>query len=280
MATPSKQVVLITGCSSGIGKATALAFQQAGYITYATARRPDTLKELADKGIHTLALDVTNEDSMVAAVKQIEAAHGAVAILVNNAGYGEYTPLEELSMESVRRQFETNVFGLIRMCQLVLPGMRRAKAGCIINLSSMGGQMALPLGAIYHGSKFAVEAISDVLRVEVKPFGIRVVIIEPGFVRTRFNATVRDATKLTEYTGPYAGLKRGFVELLEGAEGGAMSGSTPEQVAAVIVKAAQASRPRARYKIGMSAYLFTGLRRWLPTWGWDMFVRRMIPAKG
>src|SRR5215470_7080238 len=179
--------VLITGCSSGIGRAAAISLHDAGLTVYATARRVDSMAGLASRGIHTLALDVTNEASMIEAVTAVEAAAGAVAVLVNNAGYGLYGPVEQLPMDEIRRQFETNFFGLVRLTQLVLPGMRKRGKGRILNVSSMGGRITLPGGAFYHASKYAVEALSDALRMEVAQFGIDVVLIEPGPVKTPWN---------------------------------------------------------------------------------------------
>ena len=166
--------VLITGCSSGIGHATAERLAAAGWTVYATARKPETLAELEARGCRTLALDVTDEASMEAAVAAVEGEHGSVGALVNNAGYSQSGAIETVPMEKVRAQFETNVFGLVRMCQLVLPAMRAAGRGRIVNVSSMGGKLVFPGGGAYHASKHAVEALSDALRFEVRAFGVRV----------------------------------------------------------------------------------------------------------
>ena len=185
------KVVLITGCSSGIGHATAEVMAASGHRVYATARKPDAIADLAQRGCRTLALDVTDEQSMRAAVATVEEAEGAVGVLVNNAGYSQSGAVETLDMDDVRRQFETNVFGLIRMCQLVLPGMRARRSGRIINVSSMGGKLTFPGGGAYHATKHAVEAISDALRFEVKGFGVDVVVIEPGLIKTHFAETAK-----------------------------------------------------------------------------------------
>src|SRR3954452_4405351 len=179
MAEPSK-AVLITGCSTGIGRATAERLAKKGLTVYATARKLDSIADLAEAGCRTLALDVTDEESMRAAVAAVEEAEGAVGALVNNAGYSQSGAVETIPMDELRRQFETNVFGLVRMCQLVLPGMRKRGSGRIVNISSMGGRLVSPGGGAYHGTKFAVEAISDALRFEVKGFGVHVSIVEPG----------------------------------------------------------------------------------------------------
>ena len=185
----ASKVVLITGCSSGIGAATADHLAQRGYTVYATARRPDTLAPLVANGCRAIALDVNDEDSMRAAVEQVEAEHGSVGALVNNAGYSQSGALESIPLDNIRRQFETNVFGLIRMCQLVLPGMRKAGAGRIVNIGSMGGKLTFPGGGVYHATKYAVEALSDALRFEVQGFGVQVVLIEPGLIVTDFAKT-------------------------------------------------------------------------------------------
>src|SRR5581483_4098653 len=185
----ASKAVLITGCSSGIGHATAEFLAREGWTVYATARKPETLSDLERSGCKTLALDVTDEASMAAAVETVETAEGAVGVLVNNAGYSQSGAVESVSLEQVRRQFETNVFGLIRMCQLVLPGMRAQGWGRIVNLSSMGGRLTFPGGGCYHATKYAVEAISDALRFEVRGFGVEVIIVEPGLIVTNFGDT-------------------------------------------------------------------------------------------
>src|SRR3954454_21068556 len=172
MADPVSRAVLVTGCSSGIGRATAERLAVRGYTVYATARRPEAIADLEARGCRVLALDVTDEDSMQAAVATVVDEQGAVGALVNNAGYSQSGAIEEVPLDEVRRQFETNVFGLVRMCQLVLPGMRAQGHGRIVNVSSMGANFTFPGGGFYHATKSAVEAISDALRFEVKHFGI------------------------------------------------------------------------------------------------------------
>lgn len=182
-------MALVTGCSTGIGRASALALQRAGFTTYATVRGPKTIPELEAAGCEVVGLDVTDETQRVQTVQTIRFEQDGIDVLVNNAGYAEYGPVEEIALDRWRREFETNLFGAVRLTQLVLPGMRERGRGRIINMSSMGGRMAFPLGGPYHGSKFALEAVSDVLRVEVAPFGIDVVVIEPGLVNTRATRT-------------------------------------------------------------------------------------------
>src|SRR4051794_32131263 len=233
------EAVLITGCSTGIGRATAERLARRGHIVYATARKVDSIRDLEAHGCRLLELDVTDEGSMTAAVKAVEDAEGAVGVLVNNAGYSQSGAVESIPMDVVRKQFETNVFGLVRMCQLVLPGMRAQQWGRIVNISSMGGRLVFPGGGYYHATKFAVEALSDALRFEVKGFGIDVVVIEPGLIRTEFgNAAVGSLAPAGG--GPYAQFNNAVGSATAGAydSGGlARLGAGPEPVAKAIEKA-------------------------------------------
>jgi len=270
--------VLISGCSSGIGAATAAALARAGHTVYATARRMDTLEDLEALGAHTLALDVTSEDSMIAAVKAVEAEHGQVGTLVNNAGYGEYGPIEEADLERVRTMFETNVFGLARLTQLVLPAMRRARSGRIVNIGSMGGRITFPVGGFYHATKYAVEAISDALRVEVKPFGIDVILVEPGLIRTNFESRVSESL---EVAVPPPGEETAYADLLAandksttGSYANNFMATGPEAVAAVILKAVDSPRPRSRYVVTPAAKAMINLRRFGGDRVWDAAMRK------
>ena len=274
--------VLITGCSSGIGQAAALALHEAGRTVVATARNPATLSGLASRGLRTLALDVTDESSMRAAVD----AAGPIDVLVNNAGYGLYGTVEQLPMAEIRRQFETNFFGLVRLTQLVLPGMRAAGGGRILNVSSMGGRATLPGGAFYHASKYAVEALSDALRMEVARFGIDVVLIEPGPVRTPWNdvaagslaASVAPGGSAANGNGtdPYAGFKDAVTAAFSTATDGPLArfSSSADDIAKVITRAVTARRPRTRYLINPVARTTVTLRRWLPDRAYDAVLRR------
>ncbi len=268
----TQQVALVTGCSSGIGRASALALHRAGLTTYATARKIETLAELEAAGCRTLCLDVTDEVSRVDAVSAIEREQGRLDVLVNNAGYAEYGPLEEISLERWRREFETNVFGAVRLIQLALPGMRERRTGRIVNMSSMGGLMAFPMGAPYHASKFALEALSDVLRVEVRPFGIDVVLIEPGIIATGYADTasigLHDAAE-----GPYGDLARSFLASMASAYRG-RGAATPERVAQVVARAVTTRRPRTRYTVTLNARLLPAARALLPDRAWDALLRR------
>jgi NADP-dependent 3-hydroxy acid dehydrogenase YdfG len=270
--------ILITGCSSGIGRATAARLAASGHRVYATARKLDAIADLAASGCRTLALDVTDEKLMRDAVAAVEDAEGAVGVLVNNAGYSQSGAVETLDLDDVRRQFETNVFGLIRMCQLVLPGMRRQRSGRIINLSSMGGKLTFPGGGAYHATKHAVEAISDALRFEVKGFGVDVVVIEPGLIKTQFAETAR-ATVDESRDGPYASFNEAVAAATVDAYEGPLSrlGGGPDAVAKTIEKAITAKRPRTRYPVTPSAWLFLGQRAVMTDRMWDAVTGTQFP---
>jgi NAD(P)-dependent dehydrogenase (short-subunit alcohol dehydrogenase family) len=275
------RAVLITGCSSGIGRATALRLAQCRAPVYATARQIETIEDLATWGCRVLRLDVCDEASMRAAVTAVEEAEGAVGVLVNNAGYGLEGAVEELAPEALRRQFETNVFGPVRLTQLVLPGMRRQRWGRIINVSSVGGRITVPGGGAYHASKHAVEAFSDVLRFEVRGFGIDVVVIEPGAIASRWvEKSVAGIESLRDTSSPYASFDRAVARRLLSADEGvlALAARSPEAVAKVVELAAGARRPRARYVVPGSAHAFTISHRLLPDRAWDAVMRRMFPA--
>jgi len=275
-------VVLITGCSTGIGRATAERLAKKGWNVYASARRPESIEDLKQKGCKTLALDVTDEASMRAAVDQVVGEEGAVGALVNNAGYSQSGALESVPMDQLRRQFETNVFGLLRMCQLVLPGMREQRDGRIVNISSMGGRLTFPGGGAYHATKYAVEALSDVLRFEVSGFGIHVVLIEPGLIRTQFGEAAVTSIGEIEQDGPYAKFNAAVAATTAGAYHGPLSrlGAGPEAVARTIEKALTKSRPKARYPVTASARLMLAQHAILPDRAWDAMVGTTFPRPG
>jgi NADP-dependent 3-hydroxy acid dehydrogenase YdfG len=276
MAQPNGPV-LITGCSTGIGRATAERLAQSGLTVYATARRPESIQDLERAGCRTLALDVTDEASMQAAVSAVEQADGAVGALVNNAGYSQSGAMETLPMDEVRRQFETNVFGLLRMCQLVLPGMRKAGRGRIVNVSSMGGKLVFPGGGAYHATKYAVEAISDAMRFEVRGFGVDVSIIEPGLIRTSFGETA--VGSVPHEDGPYAEFNSAVAANTAGVYEGPLAklGAGPDAVAKAIEKAITVRRPRTRYPVTVSARFFMAQHALLPARAWDMVVGTSFP---
>ncbi len=279
--------ILITGCSTRIGRATAARLAGKGWTVYASARRAESIADLAASGCRTLTLDVNDESSMAAAVAKVEEESGHVWGLINNAGYSQSGAVESVPLDSVRSQFETNVFGLLRMCQLALPGMRAAGEGRIVNISSMGGRLVFPGGGAYHATKYAVEAFSDALRFEVEGFGVRVVLIEPGLIRTEFGNTAAGSLAETAPEGegedPYAGFNASVGAITRGAyEGmvGKLLGGKPEAVARKIERALSASRPRARYRVTPSASLIMAQRRLMPDRAWDAAMRGQFPRPG
>lgn len=281
-ATTRHDPVLISGCSSGIGAATAATLARAGHTVYASARQVDTLAELTALGCHPLALDVTSEVSMIGAVKAVEAEHGHVGTLINNAGFAEYGPIEECDLDRVRAMFETNVFGLARLTQLTLPAMRRSRSGRIVNIGSMGGRMTFPVGGYYHATKYAVEAISDALRVEVKPFGIDVILVEPGLIRTNFESRMNEGLELGAARAD-TGTGTAYADLLSANERTTTSGyandfmaTGPLAVAEVILKAVQAARPRPRYVVTPAAKMMINLRRFGGDRIWDRTMRKQF----
>ena len=268
------KVALVTGASSGIGEETARLLHEAGFTTYAVARRVDRMAGLADAGVHTFAMDVTDDASMTAGVQRVLDEQGRVDVLVNNAGYGSYGAVEDVPIDEARRQFEVNVFGLARLTQLVTPTMREQGSGRIINVSSIGGKFYEPLGAWYHATKFAVEGFSDSLRLELAPFGIQVVIIEPGPIITEWNTISRDSLTEVSRGGAYeerAGRVRKTIE--RGDTGWA--GTQPVVVARKIVKAATTAHPRVRYPVGRGAGSIVIARRLLPDRAFDAMINSM-----
>ena len=280
----TSKAVLITGCSTGIGHATALRLARSGWTVYATARKPETLSELAAAGCHTLALDVTDEESMQAAVETVEQAEGAVGVLINNAGYSQSGAIETVPLEAVRRQFETNIFGLVRLTQLVLPKMRAQGWGKIVNLGSMGGRLSFPGGGHYHATKHALEALSDAMRFELRDFGIDVVLLEPGLITTEFGtaATASMADVASSSDDPYAHFNATVGAVTKGAYEGPMRhlGAGPERVAKVIERAITRSRPPARITITPSAKLTILMRKLMSDRAWDAAMRRQFPQPG
>lgn len=272
------RAILITGCSSGIGRATALHLAARGNTVYATARRLDAIADLESSGCRTLALDVLDEQSMRAAVAAVEAEHGAVGALVNNAGYAVSGAIEALPLDAVRTEFETNVFGYVRMAQLVLPAMRRAGTGRIVNVSSVAGRVTMPGAGAYAASKYAIEAISDALRFEVRGFGVEVIVIEPGPIRTEFTATANTALEHAD-AGPYAGYHAAVAKADAETDESFIAGR-PEHVARTIERALSAGRPRPRYRVTPVAHVLPKLRVLLGDRGFDALMRTQIKAPG
>ena len=279
MSAPSKTApVLITGCSSGLGQATALLFRDAGFLTIATARDPSKLDRLAAAGCEILPLDVTDEVSRQAIIADIEGRHGPVGVLINNAGYGQYGPLEEASPELVRRSFETNVFGLLRMSQLVLPGMRRAGRGRIVNISSLAGRVTAQGGGVYHMTKYAVEALADAMRAEIRPFGVELVNVLPGPFVSPYRDKVIGNIPDTGPNSPYRIYRRNVANYMLHFLDPKTFGTMPlDKVARVVFKAGTSPRPRTRYNVGFWANFGPIGRRLASDRVVDWWMSRKIP---
>lgn len=268
-------VALVTGASSGIGRHTVLGLLAAGFTVHGAARRTDRMADLRERGAETLAMDLTDDASLEAGVEAVLARHGRIDVLVNNAGYGSFGALEDVPLEEGRRQFDVNLFGLARLTQLVLPTMRAAGRGRVINVSSVGGTIYEPLGAWYHATKFAVEGLSDSLRVEVAPFGIDVVVVQPGPVRTEWNRIARESMRATSASSAYSRHVTTVERVLERADRPGV-GAEPDAVAAAVVRAATASRPRTRYPVGRGARTVMAARRALPDRAFDRLLHTVF----
>jgi short-subunit dehydrogenase len=256
-----KKVALVTGASSGIGAATARRLGAAGYLVYAGARRVERMQQLDEAGIRVRPLDVTDDSSMTGVIDEIIADNRRVDVLVNNAGYGSYGSVEDVPLAEARYQLEVNLIGLARLTQLVLPHMRAEGAGKIVNVSSMGGHFGEPLGAWYHASKFAVEGFSDSLRLELHEFGIDVIVIEPGAIRTEWGGGAVESAERYSGNSVYAPQVRAMRTLYSHAE---RRGSHPQIVADVISKAITADRPRARYAVPFTAKVIIAAMNLVP----------------
>lgn len=282
---PTHKVALVTGASSGIGQASALALRDAGFVVFAGARNGADLDGLAAAGLRPVHLEVTDEASRAEAVAAAEAETGAVAVLVNNAGYGLYGPVEQQPLDEARRQLEVNLLGPVRLCQLVLPGMRANGGGRIVNLSSIAGRLSMPGAGHYHASKAALETLSDSLRMEVAGFNVAVSLVEPGPVATAWSA--RAAATLDHAVGPagaadpYEELKAHLRSWLDAIPSHAKKrlASSPAQVAAAVVRAATEDAPRARYVVGPVARALLAVRPLLPDRAWDAAVSAVV-SKG
>jgi NAD(P)-dependent dehydrogenase (short-subunit alcohol dehydrogenase family) len=274
----TQKVALVTGGSSGIGECTVRELLGAGFTVYTAARRVERMQPLAELGAHVFAMDVTDDASMVAGIERIITEQGRIDVLVNNAGYGSYGAVEDVPIDEARRQFEVNVFGLARLTQLVTPHMREQGSGRIINISSIGGKFYEPFGAWYHAAKFAVEGFSDSLRLELKPFGVDVVIIEPGPIITEWNEIARDSLLERSGSTDYAKYARRAHKVLTEFDKPGRA-SKPEAVARKIVKAATTRHPAPRYPVGRGARVITGSRDHLPDRLFDQVVSRMYGAR-
>ena len=271
----SQPVAFVTGASTGIGFEAAKKLASNGFTVYAGARRVDRMEPLKAHGINILPLDVTDDESMRNAVGTVLDAHARIDVLVNNAGYGSFGSLEEVDLAEGRRQFDVNVFGLARMTQLVLPAMRAAGQGRIINISSIGGKFYEPLGTWYHSTKFAVEGLSDALRLELKPHGVGVSIIEPGSTLTEWGRISAEGLLASSGRGPYMDQAKEMAAVLASTDKPATS-THPEVVADAVLHAATSARPKTRYPVGRGAAAIMALRRILPDRVYDAAVMAVL----
>ncbi len=275
MEKAKAKVALVTGASSGIGKSTVTQLLNDGYIVYGAARRLEKMTDLNAAGAHILSMDVTDDKSMVDGINTIIAQQGRLDILVNNAGYGSYGAVEDVSIEEAKRQFEVNIFGVARLTQLVLPYMRVNQFGKIVNISSIGGKIYTPLGAWYHGTKHALEGFSDCLRLETKSFGIDVIIIEPGAIKTEWGDIALNNMRQTSGKGAYKGVVSGTIKMFQNSYKKGSS-SSPDIIASAISKALKAKKPKTRYAAGANAKPIIFLRWLLSDKIFDRVILTMI----
>ncbi|MDR1264315.1 MAG: oxidoreductase [Propionibacteriaceae bacterium] len=269
--TNGPKTALVTGASSGIGQATAVKLQTLGYIVYGAARRADRLQTLAASGVRPLPLDLTDDAQLTAGVERIIDQSGRLDVLVNSAGYGSYGAIEDVPLDEARRQFEVNLFGLARLIQLAAPQLRRQHSGTIINISSMGGRFAMPLGGWYHATKFALEGLSDALRMELRPFGVDVVVIEPGGISTEWAGITADHLDRVAAGSAYARQIAAVTALMRNQSAGQRQ-SSPSLIADTVARIVTARRPRTRYAVGFMAKPVIAARRLLPDRAFDRLI--------
>ena len=265
-------IALVTGASAGIGKAVVRRLLASGHTVYGAARRLNKMSDIEAAGARIIALDVTDDASMQQAVRQILEAEGRIDVLINNAGYGSYGAIEDVPLEEARRQFEVNVFGLVRLTQLVLPSMRAAGRGTIVNISSMGGRIWMPIGGWYHATKHAVEVISDALRMETEPFGIRVVVVQPGAIESEWSDIAAETLQASSQDSVYHEAVQPMVRVLSHYS----HSSSPEVVAAAVAKAVNHERPGRRYATPWDAKLLIFLHWLLPTALWERLIKLIL----
>lgn len=275
MHKSSQPIALVTGASSGMGKRIAERLITDGYLVYVAARNVDKMADLTQLGAIPLRMDISKDDEIVAAAQTILEKSGRVDVLVNNAGYGLYGPVEEIGLDEARYQFEVNVFGPARLTQLLLPAMRARGAGTIVNITSMGGKIYTVLGAWYHATKHALEGWSDSLRLEAEPFGIRVVVIEPGLIETGFGAAASQGILERSGTGPYAKMAQSVAASMTRSYGHGQ-GTNPKVIADVVGDAVRSARPKTRYAAGKYAKLMIGVRKWLGDRVFDRLIKSQM----
>jgi NAD(P)-dependent dehydrogenase (short-subunit alcohol dehydrogenase family) len=277
-----EKIAVVTGSSSGIGFETSLLLAKNGFRTYATVRNPDkakALRDISDKGelpIRVVELDVDSDKSVKDAIDRIKDESGRIDVLVNNAGYALFGALEDLSMDEIKAQLETNLFGVIRVMKAVLPIMRKKQGGTIVNVSSIGGRISFPLSSAYHGTKFALEGVSESLRYETQPFGIKVVLIEPGVIGSNFLRNAKLAQMALEPTSPYAPM----VQTLQKASTRIYEQATPpEEVAKVILKAVTIDNPDLRYLVGNDAIQMIQARKGMSDQEFGVLLKQQVLAQ-
>ncbi|MBJ2149817.1 oxidoreductase [Paracoccus sp. IB05] len=266
---------LVTGASSGMGKSIAKRLIADGYLVYVAARSVDKMADLAALGAVPLAMDISKDAEIVATVATITERSGGVDVLVNNAGYGLYGPVEEIELDDARYQFEVNVFGPARLTQLLLPAMRANGKGTIVNITSMGGKIYTVLGAWYHATKHALEGWSDSLRLELEPFGIRVVVIEPGLIETGFGAAASRGVLDRSANGAYAKVAQSVAGSIERSYGHGQ-GTDPSVIADVVGDAVKSVRPKTRYAAGKYAKMMIWVRKWLGDRAFDRLIKSQM----
>jgi len=267
-----KNVAMVTGASSGIGKAIVQQLLKEGWIVYGAARRVEKMADIEAMGAKVLSLDVTDDHSMTTAVQTLLSTEGQIDALVNNAGYGSYGALEDVPLQEAKRQFDVNVFGLMRLTQLVLPSMRAAKSGTIVNISSMGGRIWMPIGGWYHATKHAVEVLSDALRMETEPFGIRVVVVQPGAIESEWSSIAAQTLRENSQGSAYQSTVEPMAKVLEDYQ----NASSPDVVAKAVSKAVNSRHPKRRYATPMDAKLYIFLHWLLPDWAWERLLASAI----
>ncbi len=271
------KVIIVTGASSGIGKATALKLINEGHIVYGVARRVEKMQDLVSAGGHALKLDITNDKNVTSIVKKVIKEQGRIDVLVNNAGYAVYGPVEEISLDDARRQFEVNIFGLAKITQEVLPHMREAKSGKIINISSVGGKIYTLFGAWYHATKHALEGWSDCLRLELKDFGIQVVVVEPGFIGTEIGEVMSKPLETMAKGSSYEKSLKNFLESIKKAYSEKTNASSPPSVIANVISEAIATKnPKTRYVAGKLAKPLLFFRKYFSDKTFDKIIMSEI----
>jgi NAD(P)-dependent dehydrogenase (short-subunit alcohol dehydrogenase family) len=267
-----KKVALVTGASAGIGKSIVRQLLKDGWIVYGAARRVDKMSDIQSEGAQVISLDVTDDASMETAVQHLLTKEGRLDALVNNAGYGSYGAIEDVPISEAKRQFEVNVFGVIKLTQLVLPTMRSAKSGTIVNISSMGGRIWMPIGGWYHATKHAIEVLSDALRMETKPFGIKVVVIQPGAIESEWSGIAAQTLQETSQGSEYSSQVQAMAKILNHYDNAAK----PEVVAKAVSQAVNSHNPKRRYATPNDAKLLIFLRWLLPDWAWELLISNAL----